>query len=123
MKNDSNIIGCHRNVAFDLFNIHHGRVLDASKRVFRYSKRRATVCNAFHNHLVRGVCQSYMTKRVNDISIPSIELRADALVAVGRGDPYREWAQLFPCLNELQVIDVESNRIIEDTIRIGSWNL
>ena len=64
-----------------------------------------------------------MTKRVNDISIPSIELRADALVAVDRGDPYRDWAQLFPCLNELQVMDVESNHVIEDSIRIGSWNL
>ena len=64
-----------------------------------------------------------MTKRVNDISIPSIELRADALVAVDRGDPYRDWAQLFPCLNELQVMDVKSNHVIEDSIRIGSWNL
>ena len=64
-----------------------------------------------------------MTKRVNDISIPSIELRADALVAVDRGDPYCDWAQLFPCLNELQVMDVESNHAIEDSIRIGSWNL
>ena len=64
-----------------------------------------------------------MTKRVNDISIPSIELRADALVAVDRGDPYRDWAQLFPCLNELQVMDIESNHVIEDSIRIGTWNL
>ncbi|MDB2402299.1 hypothetical protein N9W46_04310 [Litoricolaceae bacterium] len=51
---------------------------------------------------------------MNDISIPSIELRADALVAVDRGDPYCDWAQLFPCLNELQVMDVESNHAIED---------
>jgi hypothetical protein len=64
-----------------------------------------------------------MTKRVNDISIPSIELRADALVAVDRGDPYLDWAPRFSCLDELQVMDIGSSSIIEDSIRIGSWNL
>jgi hypothetical protein len=66
-----------------------------------------------------------MTKRVNDISIPSIELRADALVAVDRGDPYCDWAQLFPCLNELQVMDVESNHVIEIrfALEVGIWNV
>ena len=64
-----------------------------------------------------------MTKRVNDIPIPSIELRPDALVAVDRGDPHLDSAKLFPCLNELQVMDVRSNSVIEESIRIGSWNL
>ena len=64
-----------------------------------------------------------MTKRVTELSIPSVSLRNDALHAVDHGESYDLWAAKFGCLNELQLIPGKSMERASGILRIGAWNL
>ena len=64
-----------------------------------------------------------MTKRVTELSIPSVSLRNDALHAVDHGESYGLWAAKFGCLNELQLIPGKSMERASGILRIGAWNL
>ena len=64
-----------------------------------------------------------MTKRVTNISIPSQELRVEALNALDRGDPYAIWTAQFECLNELQLLPGQCDETPTHSLRVGAWNL
>ena len=64
-----------------------------------------------------------MTKRVQHISQPDLELRAAAEAGLDRGEPYSAWAPKFQCLSELEIIHSPLDPEPPETLRIGAWNL
>lgn len=54
---------------------------------------------------------------LNAVESLQVELLADPLATVDRGDTYFDWTHHFPCLDKLQVIDFGSNRAIFTSIQ------